>query len=402
MNEEIDEDSHILMHVDIDYFFAQVEILKQPEIADYPVIVGHERARETGRGVVLTCNYPAREYGVHSGQPMKDALQKCPEAIIVRSSYDDYKNYSNVIMAILKDLNSPMRKAGIDEAYVDITPLVDDYVHATEFAKSLQQQIYQATDLTVSIGIGPTLKIAKICSDYNKPNGIKIVSPEGLTELLDQLSLIDVPVIGRKTASYLEERGFTTCDQLMQLSKADLVDLFGNHGLYYYDIFHGLSTNKIKPRGPRKSVSHSRTFHANPGEMEKCLNMIDKLFNLSYNVLQKEGWRTKTIGVTVRFNGFDTITRAHSLPYHSNDRQQLYKASKDLILPYLSDKRGIRLLGVGFHNLKKIDDAQTDLDQFFDDIDAELSVFKLLEKYSKITDKSERKGKTQLELSDFL
>ncbi|MHA2503582.1 MAG: DNA polymerase IV [Candidatus Kariarchaeaceae archaeon] len=369
-----ENESRINLHLDIDYFFAQVEILKNPELKGKPVIVGHTEARKDGRGVVLTCSYEARVFGVHSGLAMKIALDRCPDAIIVKSDYQEYKERSNKIMNILRNLEVPMRQAGIDEVYLDLTPICDDYQQAVKLAADIKQEIIDEVQLTVSIGIAPTLKLAKIGSDYNKPDGVTIITHNTLESIFDKLALTKIPGIGKKTAERLKKKGFVTCDQIFHRSKSDLINLLGSSGEYFYRLVHGETTNRIVPRGERKSVSHSRTFVGDPGDIERSMEYFDKLFDSTYETLIKEEFSTKTVTATVRFNGFDTITRSQSIPHYTTERATLRSMAFQLIEPHLSDERGIRLLGVGFSNLKKRDALQTSLDFFTEDMPEKIDI----------------------------
>ena len=180
---------------------------------------------------------------------MRDALTKCPDATIIGSNYSEYREYSNIIMKILREFNTPMRKASIDEAYLDITSLAKNYEEAENLAIKIKEDIMEKTQLTVSIGIGPTLKIAKMGSDYKKPDGISVFAPDNLDSLFDGLALKKIPGIGKKTAERLSQMGYVTCDQLRIMKYEEIVRVLGKSGKYYYEVLQGKSTNSILPRG---------------------------------------------------------------------------------------------------------------------------------------------------------
>ena len=368
-NEEDDGLERYLLHMDVDYFFAQVELLGNPELNGLPLIVGNPNARQTGRGVVLTCTYEARTFGIRSGMAMNEALKRCPEATIVSPSQGVYGKISTSIMNILQSYGLPMRKAGSDEAYIDITPIIDrnkkSFPQINSFAKDLKSRIFKQEKLTVSVGIGPTLKIAKIGSDYQKPDGITIVDQSSLKSFFDKITLIKIPGIGGKTAAVLKRKGFEHCRDLINRSEDHLIELFGSWGEYLFKVFRGETTNRIRARGERKSVSHSRTFIGKPHDIQKYTEVLDNLFDSSYEGLINAGFHTKTVDLRIRFNDFHTITRSKSLPAVTQSRELLYQVTYEVVKTYFTDDRGIRLLGIGFSNLEKLDEAQTDLNDFF-------------------------------------
>ncbi len=329
---------------------------------------------------------------------MRDALMKCPDATIIGSNYSEYREYSNTIMKILREFNTPMRKASIDEAYLDITSLVKNYEEGEKLAIRIKQDIMDKTQLTVSIGIGPTLKIAKMGSDYKKPDGISVFAPDNLDSLFDGLALKKIPGIGKKTAERLSQMGYVTCDQLRGMKYEEIVRVLGKSGKYYYEVLQGESTNSILPRGPRKSISNSKTFHGSPGDVNRSLEIFDKLFEESYTILLNEKFKTKTVGVRIRYNGFETITRAVSIAHYVDDKDVLYDKARELILPYLSDRRGIRLLGVGFYNLKSLEKDQLKLEDFYQEGD-NMNSYELLDEF--ISEKSDNKKTEDVKMKDL-
>ncbi len=352
------------MHVDLDMFFAAVELRKNPTLRGEPVIVGNPEARKTKKGVVLTCTYEARQFGVKSGMSMFEALHKCPNAIIVPPSRKEYSETSWRIMEYLKGYGVPIKIASIDEAYMDVTEIAETWEDARELAWKIQEDIFEREKLTCSIGIGPTLKIAKIASDYDKPKGIVIVKPEDLPDFFRGLPVSSIPGIGNVTSTRLKDMGIETCDQLIFLSLLELKEIFGSMADHIFRLFRGETTNKIKERAPRKSISHERTFHGQPGEKSRYKKIMDSLFERTYEVLIREKLETRTVIVKVRFSNYKTITRSRSLPFPSHDREKLYNITKELLETHFSSILGIRLIGIGFSNLKKKEQKQLSLVDF--------------------------------------
>jgi DNA polymerase IV (DinB-like DNA polymerase) len=357
--------------MDIDYFYAQVEILKNAGLKGVPLIVGNPRAKETNRGVVLTCSYEARVYGIRSGMSMNEALQRCPDATIVKSNYAVYREASKNIMDILISLKLPMRIAGSDEAYMDITSAINEdmpiFPQLEDFAKSIKTKILEKEGLTVSVGIGPTLRIAKIASEYEKPDGITVVLHEQLESFFKKLLLIKIPGIGSKTAERLKKKGYEKCEDLLYKSEAELIQILGSWGGSLFKVFQGKTTNRILPRGQRKSISNERTFISKPGELDKYEEIINKLFEITHNRLVKDDFLTRTVDLKIRYNDFTTLSRSKSILIPTQSKEVLYKLVLEVVSPYLEDDRGLRLLGVGFSNLEKIDKNQAHLDEWFED-----------------------------------
>lgn len=348
-----EQEQRILMHLDLDAFFAAVEIRKKPELKDKKLIVGNKNARQTGRGVVLTCSYEARVYGVRSGMSMLEALQRCPDAEISRDAGDEYKPTSLRIMDFLKEFNTPISITSIDEAYLDITNLVNSYSEAFYLAKYIQKKIRQMEKITCSIGIGPTLKIAKIGSDYQKPEGVTVVTPEKIRDFLFDQKLTNIPGIGKVTGHKLGQKGYTVCGDLIDRYESELIDLLGEYGSYLWKVFHGQTTNIIKKRGVRKSISHERTFHGKPQDFDKYNKYLMTLFNKTHEELIRKKMAVRTLTLKVRYNGFDTITKAFSLTAPTIDRDIILNKLQEMSTKYFSDPRGIRLLGVKFSSLTK-------------------------------------------------
>lgn len=358
------QEERILMHLDLDAFFAAVEIRNNPELKGKKLIVGNKNARLTGRGVVLTCSYEARVYGVRSGMSMLEALKRCPDAEISREAGDEYKPTSTRIMDFLKEFRTPISITSIDEAYLDITDMVNSYGEAFYFASYIQIKIREMEKITCSIGIGPTLKIAKIGSDYQKPEGITVVVPDKIRDFLFDQKLTNIPGIGKVTGAKLEKKGYTVCGDLIDRYESELIDLLGEYGSYLWKIFHGQSTNVIKKRGTRKSISHERTFHGKPLEFDKYNKYLLTLFNKTHDELTRKKMMVRTLTLKVRYNGFDTITKAFSLPASTIDRGIIFDKLQEMSNNYFNDPRGIRLLGVRFSNLVKQGENEN-LNDFF-------------------------------------
>lgn len=360
----MDEPRKIIAHIDIDMFYAAVILRTNPELRGKPLIIGNPSARETRRGVVLTCSYEARKFGVHSGMPMSEALRRCPQAIIMKSNYEDNKKTSTNIMNYLKTFNVPIRVASIDEAYLDITDLVTDIRDAYPLTKKIQKWIYEHEKITVSIGVAHTKIIAKIASDYRKPEAVTIVTLSGLEEFFSDLKLSKIPGIGKVMYHKLDKMGFNNTGQLISMGLTEMKSSVGSIADFLYRIFNAETSADLTSRSERKSISHETTFHGTPHDIPKYLEKIDYVFQKTLNELGSKNLIAKTITVKIRFNGFDTITRSKTLFNYTNDKGSIYKTMLNIALPHFDDSRGIRLIGFKLSQFKNASLVQSSLIDF--------------------------------------
>lgn len=347
----MDYQPRILAHLDLDMFYASVEIRENPELRGKPLIVGNPNARKTKKGVVLTCSYEARKFGVRSGMPMNEALKRCPDAEISSSSRSKYSQISENIMSILQDLDIPIKITSIDEAYLDLTHITQNYTEAGYIAKTIKEEIFSREKITCSIGIAPTLTIAKMASEYNKPDAITVVSPDLVRSFFSTRDLTKIPGIGKKSGARFRSRGIENCASLINKSRQDLVTIMGRYGNHIYDLFNCRTRNYIRNERKRKSISHERTFHGKPGDRSTYDTIINNLFDRTYRSLVNKKFLTRTVSVKLRFNDFETITRAKSLEKMSSDMDELFILVKELAEEFLGDPRGLRLIGISFSNL---------------------------------------------------
>jgi DNA polymerase IV (DinB-like DNA polymerase) len=199
--------NRFILHCDLDCFFAAVEIRDNPQYNGKPVIIGADPKDGKGRGVVSTCNYEARKYGLHSAMPISQAYKRCPQGVYLKPNSKKYLQVSKEVMDILKTYSDEFQIVGSDEAYLDITQIAKDYEEAERIAKEIQKEVSEKIRITISIGIAPTKSLAKIASDENKPNGITLVRPENISEFLKDMDITRIPGIGKKTKVYFYKRG---------------------------------------------------------------------------------------------------------------------------------------------------------------------------------------------------
>ena len=361
----------IILYMDLDAFFASVEIRENPKLADVPLIVGGNP--QTKRGVVSTCNYKAREFGIHSGMPISQAVKLCPHVTMVRGTYKLYSKVSENIMNILSHYSKVMKIAGNDEAYLDITDEVSDYEEAKKLAMELKDDIYASERLTCTIGIAPTKILAKIASEVDKPDGLSVMKPLEIKDFLKTLKITAIPGVGKKSSIIFKKNGVELCGDLAKIPYQLVYQKFGKYGLKTWKLVNGYNTENTGEKfvsHERKSISEERTFFNNYNSWSEIWKHIDSAINTIVSKAQDKKMHFRTITFKIRFNDFETFTRAHSLQCHETSEKQVREAVKILLEEFKERQPSqIRLVGVKISNLKKIDTNQKTLAQFFNKSD---------------------------------
>jgi DNA polymerase IV (archaeal DinB-like DNA polymerase) len=340
------EKHRIIFHLDMDHFFTAVEQREHPEIKGKPVIVGADPKEGKGRGVVSTSSYEARKAGVRSGMPISRAYKLCPEATYLRPNFPLYIKVSNEIMQIAQKYTDKFEQWGIDEAFLDVTTKSADFNEAKTIAEQIKHEIKQKTDLTCSIGIGPNKLIAKIASDFQKPDGLTIIRENEVEKFLAPLPARKLLWVGRKTEDRLKTMGINTIGDLAHTDPTILTETFGMMGTQMYLSAHGIDKSEVETRYGVKSISHETTFEqdtADPNEVTKTLEtMSDEVTKEA----KHENLFFKTVAIKIRYQNFETHTSSKTLPFMTDRPQDLRKTAKELLQQYLKADRKIRLIGV--------------------------------------------------------
>jgi DNA polymerase-4 len=350
---EKDAKLHAIIHLDMDCFYAAIEVRDRPSLRGKPVGVGGARDR---RGVLTTCNYEARKFGVRSAMPTFMALQRCPDLIVLPTRFDVYRREAAVIRGILHRFTSLIEPLSLDEAYLDVT----EHPGAPgSLAQVIRGTIFRKTKLTSSAGIGPNKLIAKIASEVNKPNGQFEVTPEQVPEFMEKLPVRKIWGIGEKTERKLEELGVKTCGQLQRFSRPELVGFFGKFSLDLYDLCRGIDHRPVEPDRPRKSLSTEETFAADLTTVDQCEEKLEELFQeLMADLAQKESTREiRKIFVKLKFYDFTRTTaeRAGLAPTLADFHSLLAEA-------FARTGKPVRLIGLGVRFSETTPaDAQMDL-----------------------------------------
>ena len=327
-----------IVHLDMDCFYAAIEVRDRPALRGKPVGVGGARER---RGVLTTCNYEARKFGVRSAMPTFMALQRCPGLIVLPTRFDVYRREAALIRGILQRFTNVIEPLSLDEAYLDIS------AHPGApgaLAQVIRDMIFQKTKLTSSAGIGPNKLVAKIASEINKPNGQLEVTPDQVPEFMMELPVRKIWGIGAVTEQKLQQLGVKTCGQLQRFSRPELVEHFGKFGMELYDLCRGIDDRPVEPDRPRKSLSTEETFSADLTTIQQCDERLGELFEeLMADLAQKEATRKVTkIFVKLKFADFTRTTaeRAGLEPSINAFRSLLAEA-------FGRTGKPVRLIGVG-------------------------------------------------------
>jgi DNA polymerase IV (DinB-like DNA polymerase) len=343
--------NRIIFHVDMDQFFAAVEEKLHPEIKGKPVVVGADPKAGKGRGVVSTCNYEARKYGIKSGMPITKAWRLRPDAVFLPVNIPLYVQVSNRIMDILDGYADKFESWGIDEAFLDVSSRVKDFEEAKALASEIKKDIYEKEGLTCSIGIGPNKLIAKIASDIQKPDGLTAVEERGVKAFLEPLDIDRLLWVGKKTARKLNEMRIKTIGDLARYDPSVLAEKFGIVGKQLYLYAQGIDRSEVGLRGEVKSIGRNITFETDTSDWGFVLKALDKLCDEVHREVQEYNFLFKTVTVTVRYQNFETHTHSRKLPFLTNRLEDFEKAAHELIQPYFRPERKIRLIGARVSSL---------------------------------------------------
>ena len=354
----------IIGHLDMDAFYAAVEERDHPEWRGAPLVVGADPQEGRGRGVVATANYPARRYGIHSAMPITRAwaLAKAarrrgePETIFITPNFRRYAEISGRIMALIRGHVPLIQEVGIDEAYLDLC-FCPSYSQAADLCRIIKEEIKAQEGLTASVGLGPNKLVAKIASDFQKPDGLTVVTAREAEDFLAPLPIRKIPGVGPKTEQFLARQGIKTVADLKRFSAEHLERLLGKWGLALYDKARGRGSTRLRTDRTPKSIGEQETFAADTADLEFLFGRVWAMCRGVLTSLPAEGFRTfRTVVVTVRFADFKTHTRSHTLPEPVSSLRLLQFEAMKLLMPFLDRRENpqrklIRLLGVRLEKL---------------------------------------------------
>jgi len=341
---------HKIIHIDMDAFFAAVEQRDFPEYRGKPVIVG---GLPNSRGVVATCSYEARPYGIHSAMPSSQACKLCPQAIFVKPRFDAYREASTIIRAIFAQYTDLFEPVSLDEAYLDVTNSDICYGSATLIAKEIKNQIYQKTGLIASAGVSYNKFLAKIASDLDKPNGLCLITPKDGTRFVEKLAIGKFHGIGKATERKMNTLGIYTGADLKKYSLPILQQYFGKAGLHYYNISRGIDHRPVISSRPNKSIGVETTFQQDLSNKEDILKQLHYLFEKALNKVTTKQLQARTITVKIKYENFEQITRSKTTNEPLLNPDQDFDIVYDLLSKTEIGRRKVRLLGITFSSLEK-------------------------------------------------
>ncbi len=351
--------TRVIFHLDMDHFYTAVEEREHPEIKGKPVIVGADPKEGKGRGVVSTSNYEARKSGVRSGMPISQAWRLCPEAVYLPPHFPLYIEVSNQIMAIARKYAVKFEQWGIDEAFLDVTGKVADFAQAEALAKQIKQEIKATQNLTCSIGVGLNKLVAKIASDFQKPDGLTIVKQADVEAFLAPLPVRKLLWVGRKTETQLKTLGVNTIGDLAQFDPSALTSIFGVAGLQMHLMANGIDKSGVEERVGVKSVSHETTFEEDTADPKIIYDALAALCVDVQKEAESQHLLFKTVTLKIRYSNFETHTKSKTLPFLTCRLYDLQKTEKELLTAYLRKDRKVRLIGVRVSSLVSAEKQKT-------------------------------------------
>lgn len=354
-------EKQIVLHVDMDSFFASVEVRERPELKGLPVVVGSDP--KEGRGVVCTCSYEARKYGVHSAMPVSQAYKICPDAAFVPVNMKLYAQVSANVMEIMKGFAEKFQQYSVDEAFL-VPTAVSNFEEAAMIALRIKDEIHKQERITCSVGVAPNKLVAKVASKFQKPDGLTVIRPEDVQEFLYPLDVSKIPGIGGKTAEALKLMGITKVEELANCDIQRLSERFGKMGLWMKQASHGLDFSEVKEwEEAVKSISRSGTFQEDTNDLVKIAGFLELLVESIHRALLKDGFLFKVITLKVRYDDFSTYTRSKTVPVWTSDIFVIKKISMQLFSEFIGRQK-IRLVGIGVSRLRERDERQALITDF--------------------------------------
>ena len=341
-----------ILHVDMDAFYASVEERSHPELRGKPLIVGSDPKGGKGRGIVATCSYEARKFGVHSAQPISQAWRMCPQGIYVQPDMPKYARASECVMRILLDFSDLVEQVSIDEAFLDVTGSRRLFGDGASIARKIKDRIRSEQRLTASVGVAANKFVAKVASDLRKPDGLVVVEPGREAEFLAPLPVSRLWGVGGKTATLLKDIGLQRIGQIATLDRRYLVDRFGKGGEHLWELSRGMDDRPVAPEEGYKSIGHETTFEKDT-EDERLLH--DTLLWLAEKVAQRlraNHARARTIAIKFREADFSTYTRRKTLSVAADTSEEIFPQAWNMVRRLIRRGVAVRLIGIYGSNLE--------------------------------------------------
>lgn len=335
----------VIMHVDMDAFFASVEVMDNYNLKGKPVIVGGT----TERGVVATCSYEARAFGVRSAMPIYMARAKCPDGVFLPVRYWRYKEISNKVFGIFQSITPFVEPLSIDEAYLDISELKENTL---EIAQYIKNKVKTETGLTISVGISYNKFLAKLASDWNKPDGLKIINKEMMPGILFPLGIDKVYGLGEKSVKKLNDIGIFTIGELYNISQEFLIELFGKFGLEIYNRIRGLDKREVEIARERKSIGKETTLGTDTDDKKQLKSYLLTFSQVIAKTMESNDTKGRNITVKIKTSSFENHTKSKTLTYYISSEKDIYDAACE-ILDEIELSEKIRLIGLSVSAFKE-------------------------------------------------
>jgi DNA polymerase IV (DinB-like DNA polymerase) len=355
----------VIVHVDMNAFYPSCEQVAHPELAGRPVVVimTPERGEEITRGAVASCSYEARQFGIHSGMSFRTARDLCPEAVFVRTHFDLYEKFSAKVMKTLREFADLLEVASIDEAYLECTKMSGRYESPRALGEAIKRAVREKVGLRCSVGIAPTMACAKIASDYVKPDGLTVVSPEELKRFLGPLEVSRVAGIGPKTQAKLEQMGIRTLGELSSTPSYKLTEKFGKIGLWMWKVANGLDDERVVENEEYKSLSTEHTLASETTERAVFETALQEMAISLHARMTELGIVYRTVGIKLVYSDFRVTVRDYSYPDYKSDLVSLTHAALTL-LDRVRPSVPVRKLGLKVSKLLRIDPRQTRIEKW--------------------------------------
>ena len=364
MNGPSEKAERVIIHVDMDAFYASIEQRDDPALRGRPVIVGADPRQGLGRGVVAACSYEARKFGVRSALPISRAWKLCPEGAFVRPRMDRYVEVSHEVMEVLRRFTNLVEPLSIDEAFLDVTGSQTLFGAPIQIARAIKKQVREATGLTASAGVAPNKFLAKIASDLRKPDGLVVVESNEVDRFLTELPISRLWGVGPKTEERLREMGMQTIGAVRARNRDDLMQALGNNlGAHLHALALGQDDRPVVPNWEPKSISNETTFDEDTRDRELLVGTIRRLAESVGRRLRRENYRARKVTLKIRLEPFETHTRQVSVKRPIDTDEEIIRLALSLFDQF-SLQRRIRLIGVGTGDIVRPGDGPTQLGLF--------------------------------------
>jgi DNA polymerase-4 len=336
-----------IIHVDMDMFYAAVEMRDRPELRGKPLVVG---GRPDSRSVATTANYEARQFGIHSGMSCAEARRRCPQCLFIPPDFRKYQQVSGQIRAIFFEYTDLVETLSLDEAYLDVTRNKKNEASATRLAREIKDRIFAVTGLTASAGVASTMFVAKIASDARKPNGLCVVRPEQVMAFIRPLPVIRIPGIGRVTDARMRQLAILTVADLEEKPLEFLEREFGKFGRYLYDIARGVDERPVTPWRERQSYGAEETFASDILDKKQLLDFLNECARRVFTELKEEGKLARTVTLKIKYFDFQTVTRRQTGDGFLASAEDVFRAAGALLERTEAGRKPVRLAGIALAN----------------------------------------------------